>query len=137
MKSILYIGIDVHKKSYTLCCFSIDDDQPRYKQTVGPDYKMVLKYIEQIRTHYPDEIEIVCGYEAGCLGYTLYHQLTDRGVKCVILAPTTMTIRNNNRVKTDKRDAANIARCLAFRTYSLNSRKILPLHLKYGNNREF
>jgi transposase len=29
-----------------------------------------------------------------------------------------MAITNNNRVKTDKRDAGNIARCLAFRTYS-------------------
>jgi transposase len=29
-----------------------------------------------------------------------------------------MAITNTNHVKTDKRDAANIARCLAFRTYS-------------------
>lgn len=29
-----------------------------------------------------------------------------------------MAITNTNRVKTDKRDAANIARCLAFHTYS-------------------
>ena len=38
-----------------------------------------------------------------------------------MLAPTTMAIMNTNRVKTDKRDAANIARCLAFRTYSAPS----------------
>ncbi len=65
-----------------------------------------------------EEAEIVCGYEAGCLGYALYHQLTERGIKCVILAPTTMGIMNTGRIKTDKRDAGNIARCLAFRTYS-------------------
>jgi transposase len=29
-----------------------------------------------------------------------------------------MAVTNNRRVKTDKRDAGNIARCLAFRTYS-------------------
>jgi transposase len=45
-------------------------------------------------------------------------KMTNRGVKCVILAPTTMGITNTNRIKTDKRDAGNIARCLAFRTYS-------------------
>jgi len=110
--------MDVHKENYTLCCYSFDKDELQYKQTIVPDYKMILKYLEQIRKRYPDEVEFVCGYEAGCLGYTLYHQLTDHGVKCVILAPSTMAITNNNRVKTDKRDAGNIARCLAFHTYS-------------------
>lgn len=63
-------------------------------------------------------MEFICGYEAGCLGYLLYHQLTGHGVKCIILAPTTMGITNTNRVKTDRKDAASIARCLAFHTYS-------------------
>ena len=118
MKSILYVGMDVHKENYTLCSYSFEKDDLQYKQTMAPDYKMVLKYLEQLRIRNSDEIEIVCGYEAGCLGYTLYHQLTDHGVKCVILAPTTMGITNTNGIKTDKRDAGNIARCLAFRTYS-------------------
>jgi len=118
MNSILYIGMDVHKENYTLCCYSIEEDEQKYKQTVSPDYKMVLKYLEQLRKRFPNEVEFVCGYEAGCLGYTLYHQLTDHGVRCVILAPTTMAITNKNRVKTDKRDAGNIARSLAFHTYS-------------------
>lgn len=118
--SILYVGMDVHKDNYTLCCYSFEEDDLLYKQTIAPDYKNVLKCLEQIRKFYSDseEIEFVCGYEAGSLGYTLYHQLTAHGVKCVILAPTTMAITNKNRVKTDKRDAGNIARCLAFRTYS-------------------
>ena len=118
MNSILYVGMDVHKENYTLCCYSFDEDELRYKQTVAPDYKMILKYLEQIRKKFSKEIDFVCGYEAGGLGYTLYHQLTDHGVKCVILAPTTMGITNTSHIKTDKRDAGNIARCLAFRTYS-------------------
>jgi len=79
---------------------------------------MILKYLEWIRSRHSDEIKFICGYEAGSLGYSLYHQLTDHGVKCVILAPTTMGITNTNGIKTDKRDAGNIARCLAFHTYS-------------------
>ena len=118
MNSILYVGMDVHKENYTLCCYSIDDEEIMYKQTLAPDYKMILKYLERVRKHYHDEVEFVCGYEAGCLGYTLYHQLNDHGVKCVILAPTTMAITNKNRVRTDKRDAGCIARCLAFHSYS-------------------
>jgi len=118
MNSILYIGMDVHKENYTLCCYSFESDALFYKQTIAPDYKMILKYLDHLRNNFADEVEFVCGYEAGSLGYSLYHQLNDRGVKCVILAPTTMGITNTNHIKTDKRDAGNIARCLAFRTYS-------------------
>ena len=118
MSTIIYVGMDVHKENYTLCSYNISEDELKYKQTMAPDYKMIMKYLEQIRKHCSEEIEFVCGYEAGCLGYTLYHQLTERGVNCKILAPTTMAITNKNRIKTDKRDAGNIARCLAFHTYS-------------------
>lgn len=118
MNSIVYVGMDVHKDSYTVCCYSFDNDRVEYKQKLPSDYKMILKYLEKVRIIYSEDVEFICGYEAGCLGYSLYHQLTDHGVKCIILAPTTMAITNTNRVKTDKRDASNIARCLAFHTYS-------------------
>jgi len=116
--SIVYIGMDVHKESYTVCCYTFDYDRIEYLQKMNADYKNILKYIESIRKRYPEDAEYVCGYEAGCLGYALYHQLTDHGVKCIILAPTTMATTNNKRVKTDRRDAGSIARCLAFHTYS-------------------
>lgn len=118
MTSILYVGMDVHKESYTVCSYSYEHDALEYQQKLPADYKMVLKYLEQMRKRTADDVEIVCGYEAGCLGYTLYHQLTTHGVKCVILAPTTMGITNTSRIKNDRRDAGNIARCLAFHTYS-------------------
>ena len=118
MDSILYVGMDVHKENYTLCCYSFEKDELTCQQKIAPDYKLILKYLDQQRNRHQEDVTFVCGYEAGCLGYTLYHQLSERGVQCVILAPTTMAITNTKRVKTDKRDAGNIARCLAFRTYS-------------------
>ena len=118
MTSILYVGIDVHKESYTVCSYSYEKDTLEYQQKLPPDYKMVLTYVGQLRKRHDEAVEIVCGYEAGCLGYTLYHQLMAHGLRCVILAPSTMGITNSDRIKTDKRDAGNIARCLAFHTYS-------------------
>lgn len=118
MNSIVYVGMDVHKENYTLCCYSYDTDKVEYKQTIPSDYRLVLKYMERVRTRYEGDVTFVCGYEAGCLGYSLYHQLKDHAVDCKILAPTTMGITNTHHIKTDKRDAANIARCLAFHTYS-------------------
>ena len=76
-----------------------------------------------MRFHYGDDAMFICGYEAGCLGFTLYHQLTSHNVKCIILAPTTMPKPSGKKkVKTDKRDAALIARCLAHHDYS-------PVHI--------
>ena len=118
MNTIVYVGMDVHKENYTLCCYCYDTDKVEYKTTLPPDYKLILKYMERVRERYEGEVKFVCGYEAGCLGYSLYNQLKEHAVDCKILAPTTMAITNTNRVKTDKRDAANIARCLAFHTYS-------------------
>lgn len=117
MNTIIYVGMDVHKESFTLCCYCISTDKIEYRQTVSADYKLVLKYLERVRKQFKGNVSFVCGYEAGCLGYSLYHQLTDHAVECKILAPTTMGITNTNHVKTDRKDAANIARCLAFHTY--------------------
>ncbi len=118
MNSVVYVGMDVHKESYTLCSYSMGTDELRYRQKLEPSIKMVLKYLNMVREKYPEAKEIVCGYEAGCLGYSLYHELSYYGKKCVIIAPSTMGVMNTRQVKTDKRDAGNIARCLAFGTYS-------------------
>lgn len=122
MNIIIYVGMDVHSTSYTLCCYTIENEKILYVQKMGPDYKLILKYLEWVRTQFDGNVQFLCGYEAGCLGYTLYHQLTDHNVKCVILAPTTMAVTGKNKIKTDKRDAGNIAKCLAYHTYS-------PVHI--------
>ena len=120
MNSILYVGMDVHSTNFTLCTFSLGDEKPRFIHTVAPDYKQVLLYLEMVRAKTAGlggDMDFLCGYEAGCLGYTLYKQLTQHNVKCVILAPTTLPLPQGHRIKTDKRDAQMIAKALAYRTY--------------------
>ena len=121
--STVYVGMDVHKETFSLCCYTNEKEQAEYSQKVDGHYSKVLNYLEAMRFHYGDDAVFICGYEAGCLGFTLYHQLTSHNVKCVILAPTTMPKpAGKKKVKTDKRDAALIARCLAHRDYS-------PVHI--------
>ena len=31
MNSIVYVGMDVHKEQYTLCCYSYETDKVEYK----------------------------------------------------------------------------------------------------------
>ena len=119
----VYVGMDVHKETFSLCCYTNEKEQAEYPQKVDGHYSKVLNYIEAMRFHYGEDALFICGYEAGCLGFTLYHQLMDHNVKCVILAPTTMLQqRGKKKIKTDKRDAALIARCLAHHDYS-------PVHI--------
>ena len=117
--STVYVGMDVHKETFSLCCYTNEKEQAEYPQKVDAHYSKIINYIEAMRFHYGDDATFICGYEAGCLGFTLYHQLTDHNIKCVILAPTTMLKpQGKKKIKTDKRDAALIARCLAHHDYS-------------------
>ena len=88
--STVYVGMDVHKETFSLCCYTNEKEQAEYPQKVDGHYSKIINYIEAMRFHYGDDVLFICGYEAGCLGFTLYHQLTNHNVKCVILAPTTM-----------------------------------------------
>ena len=115
----VYVGMDVHKNSFSLCCYTNEKEMPEYQQKVDAHYSKVLTYIEHMKTHYGDNAMFICGYEAGCLGYTLYKDLTSHNIKCVILAPTSMAkSAKDKKIKTDRRDSAIIARCLAHNDYS-------------------
>ena len=117
--STVYIGMDVHNVNFTICNLAECEEEPSNVQTIPPDYLLVVKYINRLRKKYGEETEFICGYEAGCLGYSLYKSLTNCGLKCVILAPTSMAVTPvSGEKKTDKRDAKNIARCLRNHTYS-------------------
>lgn len=95
MKRILRIGMDVHSTNYTLCAMEPiigEGDRIFDNIQVTPYYKNIRMFIEnlKIKLGLDAEYDIQCSYEAGCLGYSLYNQLTIAGVKCVILTPTTM-----------------------------------------------
>lgn len=119
----IFVGMDVHKEKFSLCCYSIEKDEFSHPHTTAANYKHVLAYIASLRGVFGENASFLCGYEAGCLGFTLYHQLTEHNVNCVILAPTTMpVVKGKKKIKTDKRDARNIAKCLAHHDYS-------PVHI--------
>ena len=122
MNRILKIGMDVHSTNYTLCAMEPvigAEDRIFANIKVTQDYKNILMFIENLKQKLGlnDTYDIECGYEAGCLGYSLYNELTAAGVKCVILAPSTMLTQQGQRIKTDARDAVMIAQCLSYGGY--------------------
>ena len=120
MYRILKIGLDVHSTNYTLCAVEPrlgTEDRVLANICTGPDYKNIIDFINKIKLKMDptskDDIDVECGYEAGCLGYSLYYQLKGCKQKCTVLAPTTMLAEKGVRIKTDHRDARNIAFCLS------------------------
>ena len=76
MKSILSVGMDVHKNSFSLCAYDGYTGEIVSESTFASDVKLVIKFIEKLKSRYENDVEIKCGYEAGCLGYSLYKSLT-------------------------------------------------------------
>ena len=48
-EKILYIGIDVHKDSYSLCCFDFHKNELSDEMTIKETTKAVIKYLEAIK----------------------------------------------------------------------------------------
>ena len=63
-----------------------EDDRIFANIQVTPDYKNILMFIENLKMKLglDNEYDIQCGYEAGCLGYSLYNvaQQTKVPVSC-------------------------------------------------------
>ena len=122
MNRIVYIGMDVHTSNYTLC--SLDPGYGVEKDNYFAEVQFtnnfvtnVVNYVSNLKKKLKD-CEFVCGYEAGCLGYSTYKDLTKVGIKCVIMAPSTMAVqKGGKKVKNDRCDARVIAQCLAYQTY--------------------
>lgn len=117
MNSIVYVGMDVHASSYTLSCYSTAHDTCFATVQIQPQVKDILTYLKKVQHNLGEPCQFRCGYEAGSLGFSLYHQLTKHGIHCTVLAPSTMPLYARSEVKTDRRDAMKIARCLAYHTY--------------------
>ena len=45
-EKILYIGIDVHKDTYSLCCFDFHKNELSDEMTIKATTKAVIKYLE-------------------------------------------------------------------------------------------
>ena len=103
--------MDVHKKTYSLCAVLKESGEVLSETRIPADLDLIIKFIENAKgiINQPNA-DIKAGYEAGCLGYSLYWQFAKRGIDCDILVPSTMQCSAKNKVlKNDRRDARNIA----------------------------
>jgi transposase len=107
----LFIGMDVHKKSWT-CHFKTDLFD--YKTITMPAEPDCLH--DYVQKHFADH-EVNCCYEAGCCGYWIARSLQRHNWKVLVVNPADVP-------RTDKQDWQ--------KTDSLDSRH-LSHHLRSGN----
>lgn len=106
--SIQYVGCDVHKATLTVAVATSGREPARVVATIPNRPEAVRKLMTQLGD--PATLEV--GYEAGPCGYTLQRQLTGLGITCVVIAPSLIPKRPGDRVKTDRRDAIQLAELL-------------------------
>ena len=118
MESIVYVGIDVHKDTYSICCYLSREDRYYYDKKMKSESKCVIKYLESIKKEFGEDILFICGYEAGPTGFGLYRDLDKAGYSCVVMAPTSFKHSANHKIKNDKIDARFLAKTLFTKDYS-------------------
>jgi transposase len=118
MEKLRFVGLDVHKDTITLAVAESDGSAPEVVATVASEMQAVLKQLKKMGPL----SALRCCYEAGPTGLGLYRTLTAAGVSCVIIAPSLVPQKSGGRVKTDRRDAAKLARFL-------RSGDLTPIHV--------
>lgn len=103
----VYVGIDVHKKSWSV---SIHTQHVEHKTfTQPPEVQTLLRYLSRT---FPRATYHVA-YEAGFSGFWLHDQLQTQGVHCIVVNPADVPTKNKEHVgKTDRVDCRKLARSL-------------------------
>jgi len=103
----IYIGIDVHKKTYvvtTICdCIVVKKD------TMAAYPEKLVSYIKK----YFKGAKVNTVYEAGFSGFYLHRYLLAQGINSIVTHPASIKVSARDRVKTDKRDSLKMAKELS------------------------
>lgn len=99
------VGLDVHARSVVTCALDGDTGEV-FQRRLTPDYGEIVAWLG----HLPGPVAVT--YEAGPTGFGLARALTAAGISCEVAAPSKLIRPAGDRVKTDARDAAHLARLL-------------------------
>jgi len=108
--STLFVGFDVHKESIAVAYVAQEHQaEVVYLGTIGTRQYDIDKLIRRLLSKSP---HLVFVYEAAPCGYWLYRYLTKQGHRCWVVAPSLIPKKAGDRVKTDRRDAIQLARLM-------------------------
>jgi transposase len=106
---VLFLGMDVHNDSIAVSLAPSGTTEVRRYGVIGGSHDDVLKLCRKLQGAHPDTALKFC-YEAGPRGYPLCRFLRGHGHECILVAPSKIPRKPGDRVKTDRRDADQLAR---------------------------
>lgn len=107
-KAITYVGLDVHKDTIAVALAEagMGSDVREYGKIANTP--AALNMLAAKLAHGGRDLRFC--YEAGPCGYGIHRQLSAAGYGCVVVAPSLIPRKPGERIKTDRRDAINLAK---------------------------
>lgn len=103
--STTVVGLDVHKESIVAAVLEPEARRFALTTKIANEPTEVRKFVDRLARFSP--LEFV--YEAGPCGYQLHRQMTALNQTCTVIAPGLTPHKPGDKVKTDRRDAENLA----------------------------
>jgi transposase len=108
MQKLRFVGLDVHKDTVAIAVAEEDGSAPQVLGTFPSETASLVRRLKRLGSGY----ELRCCYEAGPTGLGLHRSLKAAGIACAVVAPSLVPKAAGDRIKTDRRDAAKLARFL-------------------------
>ena len=107
-KSITYVGLDVHKDTIAVALAEADlrGEVRQHGKILNTPAALKALTVKLAGTGR----DLRFCYEAGPCGYGIQRQLTGMGHDCAVVAPSLIPRKPGERIKTDRRDATNLAK---------------------------
>ena len=107
-RTITYVGLDVHKDTIAVALAETGGGKDVREYGKIANTPAALKALAAKLSRGGSELRFC--YEAGPCGYGIQRQLTLAGHGCVVVAPSLIPRKPGDRIKTDRRDAINLAK---------------------------
>jgi transposase len=100
----VFVGIDVHRKSWDVTAMTYDGYKKSHIQPPSAD-----ALLEFLKKHFTDG-NYLAVYESGFSGFATYYELTSVGIRCILVNAADVSSTQYERVmKTDRRDSGRLA----------------------------
>jgi transposase len=117
MQSTTIIAFDQHAAT-TVAAVLLPNQRTPALHSLTSDSATLVRFVERLRRRGA----VRCCYEAGPCGFELQRALTAHEAPCDVIAPALIPRRAGDRIKTDRRDAAQLA--ILYRAGALT-----PIHI--------
>jgi len=105
-RSIIYLGMDVHKDSITIAVLPAGAKTPTRIERLPNELLKLKRFLDRLGR----EGELCACDEASGAGYVLHRALREWGYACDVIAPSLIPKRPGVQRKHDRRDASELAR---------------------------